>query len=168
MQIVLNLDEIDLADWIDWDSEDTSVPQLSEIFIGEIKTSIINQLMDTDLKFKVFDKIDPIIQDKAREYVNSGAMKEIIEKRVKEKPLYGDDTLRYYDSYKEKVTKEADIYIKKEREKLLNEVDHSIYKIVRENFEDIFKNVPMAKYIDKERLSCDVSNIIKQQQERII
>lgn len=163
MQLILNLDDIDFENYIDWESG--SSPKLSDILIDEIKQGIISAVMNNEFTNKVHLELEKPIQDMIDDFKKTGAMKEIITNRIKERPMYGS-IVTYYEEYTERIHREMDLYRDKIKDQVSQEIKQTINDTIREHFKNIIPDMPMSKYINKELLIRDVYAVVEKEMKK--
>ena len=166
MNIVINFDEINLADYIDVENlEDPNISSLKEVFKQEILHHFVQKL-NADFEIKTY------IQENLRKSINldcniskyrdEAVIKNIVNDII-EKKLKNVGTFILIDRYKKQIEEQVNSLfdsIKSEIEKSIKKsLAYAIEKIVNQ----LYSGAAIEKFIDKEKLSKYVYEILEKE-----
>ena len=160
MQIVINFNDIDLNDWIDFDDEYSSAPVLKDVFKGEILYKFVEKLnADYEVKRYVKENIDKGLANKIYAYKDDVAIKAIVEQIV-EKRLRDTGSFIFIDQYKSRVEKEVNKYLEVYEREMNNAVYSAVHRATKDIIDRLYKGTVIREFIDIEKLSSYVLKTI--------
>jgi hypothetical protein len=153
MQIVINFNDIDLADWIDFDGEYSSAPALKDVFKGEILTKFVEKInSDYEVRQYIRENIDKGLAGKIAAYKDDVAIKAIVEQIV-ERRIRDTGSFIFLDQYLSRVEKEVNKYLVAYERKMGEAVSSAVYDATREIIDRVYANSPMKEFIDVRKLT---------------
>ena len=158
MEIVINFNEIDLADWVgDFDSE---LPTLKEIFKEEILNKFVEKInYDSQVRKYIENNIADNLYFKIRDYKDDVAIKTIVGEIIEDK-LKATGSFCFLDRYAEDVKKVVDQYFKKYPRKIEQAIQSSIRLHIEEILKELYNGSKMEEFIDKEKLSAHIFDVL--------
>lgn len=167
MKLVVDLTDLELNEYFSVDGENDAT--LTEVFMNEITRCLVMRLKDTtECKRIVDNELHEPIRKAAREYLETGAVDEAVKECIKQKTRW--DNITYYEAFKSDVEKIVDKKIKhfenKLEEAIKNKVGLKICEITEEVISQIYKNSSFADFIDKEKLSKKIVELLDHPTEK--
>ena len=158
MQIVINFNEIDLADWVeDFDSE---LPTLKEIFKEEILNKFVEKInYDSQVRKYIEKNIDDNLYLKIYNYKDDVAIKTIVSEIIKDK-LRATGSFIFLDRYAEDVKRVVDEYFKEYPQKMERAMCSSVRLHIENTIDEMYKGSKMGEFIDKKKLSSHIFDIL--------
>lgn len=161
MLLTVDLTDLDLNEYFSID--DNSEIKLTEVFISEIRHSLVCRLRETsEYKSIISKELHEPIRKVADEYLKGGAVKEAVKECIKEKTRW--DNLTYYEAFKSEIEKVVDKHIShfesKLEEAIKNRIRLRIDEITEEYISRIYKNSAFADFIDKDKVSQRITELI--------
>ena len=161
MILTVDLTDLDLNEYFSID--DNSEIKLTEVFMNEIRHSLVCRLRETqEYKSIVSKELHEPIRKAADEYLKGGAIKEAVKECIKEKTRY--DNLTYFEVFKSEVEKVVDKHINhfesKLEEAVKNRIKLRIDEITEEYISKIYKNSAFADFIDKDKVSQRITELL--------
>lgn len=164
MQIVINFNDIDLNDWIDFD-EESSAPALKEVFKGEILYKFVEKLnADYAVKQYVRENIDKGLANKIHAYKDDVAIKAIVEKIVEQR-IRDTGSFIFIDQYVNRVEKEVNKYLDIYERKMNNAVLSAVHRATEDIVNRLYVGSAMKEFIDIKKLSDYVLKTIPEPAE---
>lgn len=167
MKITIDLTDLDLCEYFSVDDEKGAT--LTELFMDELRYSLVCRLRETEEYKSIVNKeLHEPIRKIADEYLKSGAVDEAVKECIKQKTHW--DNLTYYEAFKSDVEKIVDKKIKhfenKLEEAIKNKVGLKICEITEEVISQIYKNSSFADFIDKEKVSKKIFELLDHPTEK--
>lgn len=161
MLLTVDLTDLDLNEYFSID--DNSEITLTEVFISEIRHSLVCRLRETsEYKSIISKELHEPIRKAADEYLKGGAVKEAVKECIKEKTRW--DNLTYYEAFKSEIEKVVDEHIShfesKLEEAIKNRIRLRIDEITEEYISRIYKNSAFADFIDKDKVSQRITELL--------
>lgn len=161
MQIVINFNEIDLNDWIDFDGDYADAPLLKDVFKGEILENFLQRLnADYAVKQYIRDNIDNGLSLKISKYRDDVAIKAIVEEIITQR-IKDCGSFIFIDSYKSKVESAVRKYLADYEKKVDTAISKSVRIVMEEIIDSLYKTSAMREFIDKDKLARYVEETIK-------
>ena len=164
MQIVINFNEIDLADWVgDYDSE---LPTLKEVFKGEILNKFVEKVnYDIQVRKYIETHIADNLYSKILAYKDDVAIKTIVSEVIETK-LKQTGSFCFLDRYAEDVKKVVDKHFEQYPKMIEQAIRYSLRVHIEEILKQLYNGSKMEKFIDKEKLSAHIFEILSTNEER--
>lgn len=160
MQIVINFNDIDLNDWIDFDDEYSSAPALKDVFKGEILLKFVEKLnFDYEVKQYVRDNIDKGLSTKIAFYKDDVAIKAIVEKIVEQR-IRDTGSFIFIDQYVSRVEKEVNKYLTTYEREMNNAVYSAVHRATKDIIDSLYKGSAIKEFIDTQKLATYVLKTI--------
>ena len=161
MLLTVDLTDLDLNEYFSID--DNSEITLTEVFMNEIMHSLVYKLKDNAECKRIIDKeLHEPIRKFAKEYLESEAVIEATKECIKEKTRW--DKLTYYEGFKSEIGKVVDEHInhfeRKLEEAIKNRIRLRIDEITEEYVSKIYKNSAFADFIDKDKVSQRITELL--------
>ena len=166
MLLTVDLTDLDLNEYFSID--DNSEIKLTEVFMNEIIHSLVYKLKDTnECKRIINNELHEPIRKFAKEYLESEAVNEATKECIKEKTRW--DNLTYYEAFKSQIEKVVDEHIshfeRKLDEAIKNRIRLRIDEITEEYVSKIYKNSVFADFIDKDKVSQRMTELLNRPTE---
>jgi hypothetical protein len=153
MQIVINFNDIDLNDWIDFDDEYSSAPALKDVFKGEILYKFVEKLnVDYEVKQYVRENIDKGLSTKIHAYRDDVAIKAIVEKIVEQR-IRDTGSFIFIDQYVSRVEKEVNKYLEMYERRMNEAVSNAVRRATTEIIDRIYAGSAIGEFIDTIKLT---------------
>lgn len=153
MQIVINFNDIDLNDWIDFGDEYSSAPALKNVFKDEILNKFVEKLSaDYEVHQYVRENIDKGLASKIHAYKNDVAIKAIVEKIVEQR-IRDTGSFIFIDQYVSRVEKEVDKYLASYERKMNEAVSSAVSRATEEIIDKIYAGSAIKEFIDTRKLA---------------
>lgn len=153
MQIVINFNEIDLNDWIDFDYECSSAPALKDVFKDEILHKFVEKLnADYEVRKYVSENIDRSLAIKISAYKDDVAIKAIVEKIVAQR-IKDTGSLIFLDKYVSRVEEEVNKYLASYERKMNEAVSSAVRRATEDIIDSLYKGSAISEFIDTEKLA---------------
>lgn len=160
MQIVINFNDIDLNDWIDFDDENSSAPALKDVFKDEILFKFVEKLnADYEVKRYVRENIDKGLSSKIHAYRDDVAIRAIVEKIVEQR-IRDTGSFIFIDQYVKRVEKEVDKYLATYEREMNNAVYCAVHRATKDIIDSLYKGSVIREFIDIEKLASYVLKTI--------
>lgn len=158
MEIVINFNEIDLADWVgDFDSE---LPTLKDIFKEEILNKFVEKMnYDIQVRKYVETHIADNLYSKILDYKDDVAIKTIVSEIIETK-LKQTGSFCFLDRYAEDVKKVVDKHLEKYPKMIEQAMRSSMRTHIEEILKELYNGSKMEEFIDKEKLSAHIFDIL--------
>lgn len=161
MKITIDLTDLDLCEY--FSVEDEKGATLTELFMNELRYSLVCRLRETEEYKSIVNKeLHEPIRKVADEYLKSGAVDEAVKECIKQKTRW--DNLEYYETFKSDIEKVVDEHIshfeRKLDEAIKNRIKLRIDEITEEYINRIYKNSVFADFIDKEKVSQRITELL--------
>lgn len=161
MQIVINFNEIDLNDWIDLDGDYANVPELKDVFKGEILEKFLQRLnADYAVKQYIKDNIDNGLSLKISKYRDDVAIKAIVEEIITQR-IKDCGSFIFIDRYKSQVEDTVKKYLAVYERKVDVAISNSVRIVMEEIIDSLYKTSAIREFLDTEKLARYIEETIK-------
>lgn len=161
MQFVINFNEIDLADYVDFENEYRDEPLLlKDVFKDEIIRQFVAKVnYDIEVKRYIQDNIDKHLYQKIYAYKDDAAIKVIVNQIIEEK-LKATGTFIFLKEYAKNVESVVDDYLKKSRQEIERAMQTSMRMQIETVLNELYKGSKMGEFINIEKLTAHIHQVL--------
>ena len=164
MQIVINFNDIELSDWIEYDPEIEQVT-LTDIFKGEILNKFVEKVnYDGQIRQYIKEQINEGLWSKIYDFKDDAAI-EVIAKQCIEEKLKQTGSFIFLNDYAAKVEGVVEKYLKKYPNKIEQAVQSSVRCQIEKCLDELYKGSKMREFIDIEKLSAHIHKVLSEKTE---